>query len=77
MALRDALHTGRRAAEKGGMSMTGYGIRITIKDGEVEKIMKEIDEAQMKLYDCYKRLKELGIVTIEKTADENAGGQKG
>lgn len=53
--------------------MTGYEIRIEVKQGEVKKILEELDEAQEKIYDCYRRLQDIGVVTIsgaEKTASE-------
>lgn len=46
--------------------MRSYMIRIEIKQGEIESIMKEIDEAQDKIYKCYDRLTELGVLTIRK-----------
>jgi len=53
--------------------MTNYLIRIEVQDGEVEKILKELTEAQEKIYDCYNRLRDMGVVTVpgtEKVAPE-------
>ncbi len=47
--------------------MTAYSIRIEIQDGEVEKILKEMEEAQNKIYDCYSRLRDMGVVTVSGT----------
>lgn len=46
--------------------MTPYRIKIAIKDGEVEQIMKELDAAQEKIVECYDRLIALGVVVVEK-----------
>lgn len=53
--------------------MTGYHLRIEVKNGEVEKILKELDEAREKIYECYSRLQDVGVLTIseaEKSAPE-------
>ena len=53
--------------------MTKYNIRIETKKGEVEKILEELSEAQEKIYDCYSRLLNLGVLTFseaEKTTSE-------
>lgn len=59
--------------------MTNYHMKIAIKDGEVEQIMREMDEAQEKIFECYDRLRALGVVVVEKekaTGDE-AGSPEG
>lgn len=37
---------------------------IEIKDGEIEEIFKEIEKAERIIYDCYSKLKELGVVVV-------------
>ncbi|MBR2216504.1 MAG: hypothetical protein IJ849_12230 [Selenomonadaceae bacterium] len=50
--------------------MNKYFIGIEVKDGEIEKILGELHEAQEKMGDCYRRLRDLGVLTIRKdTAD--------
>lgn len=44
-------------------------IRIQAEEGELEAIFKELIEAQEKIFKCYSRLKEYGILTITKKAD--------
>lgn len=44
--------------------MKPYIIRIEIEEGEVKKILQELNEAQEKISQCYDRLIELGVVTI-------------
>jgi hypothetical protein len=45
--------------------MRGQFIRIEVPEGEVKKILDELTEAQDKIYKCYDRLEELGVVTIK------------
>lgn len=42
--------------------MTKYFIRIETKPGEVEEILKELNEAQEKIYECYNRLRDIGVL---------------
>lgn len=46
--------------------MNDVAIRIKVKDGEIERIMEELTLAQDKIMECYDRLRELGVLTIEK-----------
>lgn len=46
--------------------MNGYLIRVEIRDGEIEQILRELNEAQEKIYQCYSRLQEAGVVVIRK-----------
>lgn len=41
-------------------------LSIKVKDGEIEGILRELDEAQEKIRDCYSRLDKLGVLTVEK-----------
>lgn len=40
--------------------MRNYDIKIVIKDGEADEIIKEIQEHTMKIGECYDRLRKLG-----------------
>lgn len=48
--------------------MNKYLIGIEVQDGEIEKIMEELQRAQETICTCYNRLVELGVVTIKKAA---------
>jgi len=53
--------------------MMKYVIKIEVQDGEIEKIMNEIDEAQKTIYQCYGKLQNLGVLKIaKKEASEEA-----
>ncbi len=59
--------------------MTGYMIGIEAPEGEIEKIMQEIDQAQEKIYECYSKLRDYGVLSIKKdesTNKENDGSTK-
>ena len=43
-------------------------IRIEVRDGEDEEILRELNEAQEKIYECYSKLKELGVLVTSKEA---------
>ena len=51
--------------------MKDYSIRIEIEDGEVEKILKEIIDAQEKIYEGYNKLIDLGVVKVKKANKAN------
>lgn len=56
--------------------MGNYVAVISVKDGELDEIMAELEEAQKKIYKCYNRLGELGVLRIEKKAPpEEADGE--
>lgn len=58
--------------ERGGEEMRSYIIRIEVEEGEVDKILQELFEAQEKISQCYNRLTEIGVVTIrDKAASGN------
>ena len=48
--------------------MKSYMIRIEVEQGEVESILKELEEAQEKIHQCYNRLISLGVVKIREEA---------
>lgn len=48
--------------------MTSYLMSIEVEDGEVETILKEMEAAQEKIYECYNRLRDLGVVVVRKAA---------
>ncbi len=52
--------------------MTNYAVRIEVKPGEVENILNELNEAQEKIYKCYLRLSDIGVLTISETEGESA-----
>ena len=45
-------------------------IRIEIGEEELKAIFEELDEAQEKIYECYEKLINLGVVTIRKRSSE-------
>lgn len=51
--------------------MTDYNIRIEVEDGEVEEILKELNEAQETIYKCYNKLQSLGVLKIKKSPSAN------
>lgn len=52
--------------------MKQYDIRIEVDPGEIKAILDEITQAQEKIYQCYNRLIEIGVVTIvDKAASGN------
>ena len=54
--------------------MGNYVALISVKDGELDEIMAELKEAQEKIYKCYNRLDELGVLRIEKETPPDAAG---
>lgn len=44
--------------------MKQYDIRIEVNPSEIKAILDEITQAQEKIYQCYNRLIEIGVVTI-------------
>lgn len=44
--------------------MNNYSIRIEVMDGEVREILKSLADAQEKIYKCYQRLQDIGVLTI-------------
>lgn len=51
--------------------MTNYSIRIEVEDGEIEQILKELNEAQETIFKCYNRLQTLGVLKIKKSPSAN------
>lgn len=52
--------------------MQNYYIRIEVPEGEVKNILDELAQAQNKIYECYNRLEDLGVVVVkEQTTSEN------
>lgn len=55
--------------------MNPFIVKIAVKDGEIDKILKDLTKAQETIYQCYRRLEELGVLVIDKAAEtENAAG---
>ena len=44
--------------------MDNYSARIEIQDGEIQKILDRLTQAQEEIYSCYTELENLGIVVI-------------
>jgi len=42
--------------------MTSYYASIEVPEGEINAIMDELTAAQKKIYECYDRLRDLGVV---------------
>lgn len=56
--------------------MDNYSARIEIQDGEIQKILDRLTQAQEEIYSCYTELENLGIVVIrprEETGGEGDG----
>jgi hypothetical protein len=51
--------------------MQKYGIRIEITENEVKNILDELTAAQQKIFECYQRLEDLGVVSIKKATSDN------
>lgn len=51
--------------------MDSYFMRIKIKDGEVEEVLNELEQAQKTIYECYEKLRTMGFLTVEKAASGN------
>lgn len=45
-----------------------YVAFIEIKDGQINKIMQRLDAAKQEIYDCYRELENLGVVSIKENA---------
>lgn len=44
--------------------MTGYSVRMEVKEGEIKKIMDRLKEAQEVIYECYSELQDYGVLTV-------------
>lgn len=44
--------------------MRQHFIRFEVEEGEVDKVLQELSEAQEKIRKCYSRLMDLGVMTI-------------
>lgn len=49
--------------------MTKYGIKIEAKQGELEGIFEELEKAQEKIYECYCKLQQLGVLIISEAKE--------
>lgn len=58
-----------------------YSVRIEVKDGEVEEILKRLEEAQEEIFKCYNRLQDIGVLTVipndKRTVDPPDRGRRG
>lgn len=46
--------------------MDQYSMSIKVDDEELAKVLKDLTEAQEIIWDCYTRLKNLGVIEIKK-----------
>jgi len=46
--------------------LSDFVVHISVPDGELDEIMKRLNEAQETIYQCYSRLEKLGVLRIEK-----------
>lgn len=46
--------------------MDQYSMSIKVDDEELAKVLKDLTEAQEIIWDCYTRLKTLGVIEIKK-----------
>lgn len=54
--------------------MEEYGISIIAVEGELEEILNELSKAQATIFNCYRKLQSLGVLTItKKETDEGKG----
>lgn len=47
--------------------MEKYFALLQVDDEELEAILKDLADAQEKIWSCYSRLKEIGVVEIKKS----------
>ena len=47
-------------------TMDQYSMSIKVDDEELAKVLKDLTEAQEIIWDCYTRLKTLGVIEIKK-----------
>lgn len=50
--------------------MNKYAIRIEIPDGKVRELLERLDAAQQEIYNCYRELDELGVLTMQQVDEE-------
>lgn len=53
--------------------MDNYSARIEIQDGEIQKILDRLTQAQEEIYSCYTELENLGIVVIRPREETGKG----
>lgn len=41
-------------------------IRINFEEEKIEQIFERLDKAKEEIYECYRELEELGVITVEK-----------
>jgi hypothetical protein len=50
--------------------LNNYALRIKVKDGEIEKIFAELNQAQETIRECYDKLFDLGVLEIENESED-------
>lgn len=61
---------GSRQQKKAGEEVNKYAIRIEIPDGKVRELLERSDAAQQEIYNCYRELDELGVLTMQQVDEE-------
>lgn len=56
--------------------MSSFYVRFEVKEEEVKEIFAELKEATEKIFKCYSRLDQLGIMTIRKEPPAATDGSK-
>lgn len=51
-------------------------IQIEVENGELEQILKELSEAQEKIYQCYSKLKAMGVLKVKQPPAAEAASDK-
>jgi len=52
--------------------MNPYYMKVEVKDGELEQVMSELEQARQTIFNCNEKLRMLGVVVIKK--EEAASG---
>ena len=50
--------------------MNKYAIRIEVPDGKVRELLERLDAAQQEIYNCYRELDELGVLTMQRVDEK-------
>lgn len=52
-----------------------YGLRLKIDEKELEEIFTRLKQAQEEIYDCYAKLRLLGVIEMEKSPCSEEQGE--
>lgn len=53
-----------------GEGVNKYAIRIEVPDGKVRELLERLDAAQQEIYNCYRELDELGVLTMQRVDEK-------